>query len=125
MQENLFFFVPENHRLVSLNAARFADADGETFLVFEHVGIWMDLVQRALPNAHFIIQPDRTVFHQLIESTDLLAFATDAPENTAELPGRVRIPIEDDEAHKTFYLCARQEASKSAHDIFERISMMK
>ena len=124
MQENLFFFVPNNQRLATFKTARFSDADGETFLVFEQVGIWMDLVRRALPKSQFIIQPDRTVFHQQLENTDLLAFATDAPENTAEFPGRARIPIEDDEAHKTFYLCVRKDAPKLAQEIFERIASL-
>lgn len=124
MRENLFFSVPENHRLATNASARFADADGETFLVFEQVGIWMDLVRKALPTSQFIIQPDRTVFLQLLESTDLLAFTTDAPENTVELSGRVRVPIEDDEAHKTFYLCTRRDASNLAQEIFKRIASL-
>lgn len=71
-----------------------------------------------LPFAQFVVQPDRTIFLQQVRTSNLLTFTTNAPENTSRHESRRAIPITDPEAHVTYYLCARNDASPHVRDIF-------
>ncbi len=112
MTEALQFSLPEGHRLASRREASFADADGEPLLIYSQVGFWMDLVRREMPRSQVVVQEDRIVFVQLLSTTDLVAFTTDAPQHTAMPPGRVRVPISDPRAHQTFFACCRESDAK-------------
>jgi DNA-binding transcriptional LysR family regulator len=117
MTENLFLHAPIDHRLASRDSVHFADMAGETFLVFEQIGFWDKVYRDAIPNVQPIVQRDREVFAQLVRSSNLLCFTTDAPQNARTAEGRVRIPIDDAQAHATFYLVSLKEASANVVDI--------
>lgn len=119
MTEDLYLSVPETSPYADRTSVSFADVDGEAFLVFEQIGFWMDIARQNLPNSQIIVQKDRMVFAQLITSTDLLCFTTDAPENTSTTQGRVRVPIVDGDAHATFFLNARTDSPKQVADIID------
>lgn len=118
MEEDLYANVPLTHRLAERAALAFADLDGESFLVYGGIGFWKDVHRRMLPHAHFVTQPDRTIFLQQVTTSDLLTFTTNAPENTSGHPTRRPIPITDPEAHATFRLCMREDAEPRIAAIF-------
>lgn len=119
MTEDLYASVPEGHPLADRTSVSFADLDGEQFLVYEQIGFWMDAVGEHLPHAQTIVQKDRTVFAQLVQSTDLLCFTTDVPENDSIVSGRKSIPIVDADAHATFFLNARTDSGQQVQQIFD------
>ena len=91
-----------------------------TFLILTGIGFWRELVEHALPHATFAGQDDRMVFTQLARTTPHCTFVTDAPymENNP-VPGRTVVPLEDSEAHVTFYLVARANATGLAAGLFD------
>ncbi len=109
MTETLQFLIPETHPLSRRKELSFADADGEPFLIYSQVGFWMNLHKREMPHSQVLVQEDRTVFTQLLSTTDVLAFTTDASQNGSTPPGRVRVPITDAAARQTFFVCCREE----------------
>ena len=109
MTETLEFLVPEGHPLAEREELSFADADGEPFLIYSQVGFWMNLHRREMPHSQVLVQEDRTVFTQLLATTDVLAFTTDASQSATIPPGRVRVPITDASARQTFFVCCREE----------------
>lgn len=117
MTESLSLFAPLTSRFAKLSSVGFSDIDGEAFLVFEDIGFWRDIHQRSMPHATIINQKDREVFFQLLRSSDLLAFTTDAVQGTTALPDRVAIPIRDASAHATFYLVTLRDASERIREI--------
>lgn len=120
MRESLSVTLPPNHPLASRASVPLAQLDGSTFLILTGIGFWRELVERALPHATFIEQDDRIVFSQLARTTRHCTFVTDAPymENDP-VPGRTVVPLEDSEAHVTFYLVARVGAAGLAARLFD------
>lgn len=116
MVENLFAYVRADDELASRTSVRAADLDGRTFLMSAEVGFWGDMVRRAMPNARFIEQNDPTVLAQLIRTSDLPGFVTDVSEFERSFggePDRVRISIQDADAHATFYAVALLDAPQA------------
>lgn len=119
MSEHLAVSLPEDHPLASRETLTFADVDGETFLVLDNIGFWREVHQQGMPNARVVIQHDREVFSQLVRTSNLLSFTTDAPRNSRPVPGRVAVPLTDASASATFYLVTRREASQQVVEMAE------
>lgn len=83
------------------------------------LGYWHQVHERLLPSAHFVTQPDRTIFLQQVRTSELHTFTPNAPENTSAHESRKAIPIADPKAHVTFHLCARADASARIVELFE------
>ena len=117
MVENLSLYAPKSSRFANMPSVSWSDIDGETFLIFEQIGFWGEVHRETMPNATVILQKDREVFIQLLESSDLLGFTTDAPQNRGTIAGRVAVPIRDASAHATFYLVALKDAPERVREI--------
>lgn len=117
MTEDLCLSAPAESSLAQRDTVTLAELDGKSFLVLEDIGFWMGVVREQLPHSQIIIQKDRNVFTQLVQSTDLLCFTTEAPENAVITKGRVNVAISDGAAHATFFLNARTDASNAIQQI--------
>lgn len=124
MVENLFAYVRADDDLASRASVRAADLDGRTFLMNAEVGFWGDVVRRAMPHARFIEQNDPTVLAQLLRTSALPGFVTDVSEferSFGDDAGRVRIPIQDADAHATFYAVALLDAPQAVANIMSSL----
>lgn len=119
MTENLFVSVPAAHPLAMRKHVSFADLAGETFLVLDGIGFWKDVYEQGIPDVHSIVQRDREVFTQLVDSSDILCFTTDAPQNSNHVRGRVEVPLSDASAHATFFLVALHQNSERVREIVD------
>ena len=119
MVEGLSAFLPADHDLAGRTTVSFADLDGEPFLVDRAAGHWLDVVRRELPHSQIVEQTDRTVFVQLVQTTRLLSFTTEAPQMTPQKGDRVAVPISDGAAHATFYLTALSDAPARVGQIMD------
>lgn len=121
MVENLFAYVPANDKLAGRTSVSFSELDGRTFLMNTEVGFWGDVVRAAMPNARIIEQQDPNVLAQIIRTSDVLGFVTDVTGPAHSDEKRVRIPIQDADAHATFYVVAMTDAPRSVLDIVELV----
>ncbi len=119
MVEDLYAFLPQGHRLASQDTVSFADLDGESFLVLSEVGFWMGMLRRNMPRANIVEQADRSVFEQLVRTTELVSFITNVTQGIREGLDRVAVPISDADAHATFYLSALADAPQRVQDIYD------
>jgi DNA-binding transcriptional LysR family regulator len=119
MCEDLYAFLPKGHRLATRDTVSFADLDGESFLVLSEVGFWMDMLRRNMPRANIVEQADRSVFEQLVRTTELLGFVTNVTQGIREGFNRVAVPISDADAHATFFLSALADAPQRVQDIYD------
>ncbi len=119
MTENLAVVLPKSHALADLDAVDAAQLDGETFLLLADIGFWRQVVTDLLPASEFVVQEDRALFEQLVATTDLPHFITDAPSIAPPTAGRTAVALSDDAAHVTFYLHCRDTACPSAQEIFD------
>jgi DNA-binding transcriptional LysR family regulator len=110
MTENLFVEVPPESDLAGRDHVGWDDLNGRPFLIMEAIGFWMDVVRDHLPDSQLIVQTDRTVFRQLIETSQLLSFATEASSFERPETDRARIPIWEPDASATFFIAAQADA---------------
>lgn len=114
-EENLFFVLPEKHRLSGKSAVYAKELDGENFLLFEHIGFWKRRAEMLLPNSKFFVQSDRMAFETLVKNSTLSSFGSDLAYEKEE--GKVIIKILDDLAHVDFFITGQRSENKILSDI--------
>lgn len=122
MTEALSVEVPEGDELAGRDHVTWDDLNGRPFLVLESIGFWMGVVRDNLPDSQIIVQQDSRVFAQLISSSDLFDFVTDASAFTHPATGRVRIPIWGTGASATYFAVCMNDSSEQVTrvlDLFE------
>ena len=108
-KETLMFALPKEHPQADRETLSFADMNGENMLLMPDIGSW-DFVRNKIPDSRFLTQSDRFSFNELVQASSLPSFVTDLSEKYRETPpGRIYVPISDDEATVTYYLICRQE----------------
>ena len=123
MTESLSVVLPEDHPLAGRPSLCAAELDGETFLLYSQIGFWQTFCDTLLTHSRFVTQEDRTVFLQLMQTTDLPFFASDAPQNdVGALEGKVVVPLRDAAAHATFYLLVNEAARPEAQAAFDWVA---
>ena len=104
MEEQLFLSLPFAHALANKKSISLKEMDGERMLLMSNIGFWHEMHKRTMPHTKFLIQEDRTVFYDLIELSALPSFTSDYMMNLeGKRNNRKIIPIDDKEAHATFY----------------------
>lgn len=121
MVENLFIYAAATDPVAEQTSVKLSDLDGRTFLMNADVGFWGDMVRAAMPSARIIVQQDANVLAQLIRTSDVLGFVTEASAFTHPDEDRVRVPIQDAEAHATFYVVAMVDAPQAVRDIIDAV----
>lgn len=106
-------------RVERLRHVRFADLNGEPFLVLADIGFWMNVVRNHLPDSELLVQRDVIVFEQLLTHSLLLVFSTQV---SRPRPSRVSIPLADVPAHATFFLSPGLHASAPARELYAAIA---
>ncbi len=104
MEERLSAYVPVGHELAGRASVRWADLDGETFVVVSAIGFWWDVCRRHMPAARLVRQNDNNVYDQMVATTDVLTFCTDYTGELRRVPSRVAVPIDDEDACARFWL---------------------
>jgi hypothetical protein len=77
------------------------------------------MLRRNMPRANIVEQADRSVFEQLVRTTELLGFVTNVTQGIREGFNRVAVPISDADAHATFFLSALADAPQRVQDIYD------
>ena len=117
--ERLMLSVPPTHPLAGRKEVEICELDGLTMLLYGDLGVWQRLHDERMQGAHFIVQESREAFEQLVRASALPCFTTNLSSRfTPAARERVHIPIRDEEAAITFYLCAR----KGQRELLERLA---
>ena len=109
LHERLFVCVPPEHELAQHKTLTFAEINGFNFLLRTELGFWDTLCREKMPSSKFLVQTDTAVFDELVNASSLPCFTTDYGQLQAHIsyPGRVVVPLTDEEADVTFYLAKR------------------
>lgn len=123
MDETLFFSLPYDHPLAHKKSIALKEMDGEKMLLMSNIGFWNQMHQKSMPNTKFLIQQDRSTFYDLIELSSLPSFTSDFSMKTDGIPpNRVIVPIEDEQAHATFFCCYLKETEKQLKSFLYRLN---
>ena len=114
MDEHLYLCVPRDHALAGRDRVSLQDMNGSNFLLGTDLGFWNDVVRKRLSASRFLVQDDEFALAELIRTSTLPCFATDASleRRYRDLgENRVNIPITDSEVNVSFWLVARKETA--------------
>lgn len=121
-EEKLFFSLPLGHALSNRKELYFADLDGENMLLSSKIGFWSEITDAKMPSTRFFLQDDDYAFHELATTSTLPSFISDIIIKRDGKPSnRVVIPILDEEAHATYYLCCPVKEKGKLEVLLRRI----
>ena len=107
LTERLFVSLPPAHPLARKEGLYLSDLAGQTMLLYSDLGVWERLRREKMGGIRFIVQKDREAFSDLINASFLPSFSSDLMRTISPPPlDRVEVPVLDEEAAITFYVCA-------------------
>ena len=122
ISEHLFISVPKSHRLAKREYITFNDFEGESFLLFEHIGCWKELCHDKMKGANFLVQSTMDALQELADGTDFPCFTTDAFMQSSPIGrNRVAVPIEEPEAYEDFYIACLKSDRRKYDSFFNSI----
>jgi len=70
--------------------------------------VWQRIVQKNT-RLHYLVQSDRSTLAELVQASNIPCFSSNLTASRfLGRSNRVTVPLEDEEASVTFYLCARE-----------------
>lgn len=119
MTESLSVEMPPDCNLAGRDHVTWDDLNGLPFLVLESIGFWMDVVREKLPDSQVIVQQDPQVLDQLIGSSDLFNFVTEASKAIHPERNRARVPIWDTGASATYFAACLSDSSEQVTRVLD------
>ena len=118
MNETLYLSVPKTHFLAGLenDGIYFKDADGQSFLVAEKLGIWEMILEKHFKNSRLFRQNIDNL-NEIVNSSTIPSFVTNITSSNRENDDRVFIKFLDDEASVNFYVITRNKNKKMLNEL--------
>ena len=121
-KESLMFALPKGHRYSRRKSLSFAEMNGENVLLMSDIGFWNFVQTQKMPDSRFLTQSDRFDFNELVQASSLASFTSDLAEKYIKVaPGRINVPISDEEATVTYYLVCKTENKKEFLSLFSAL----
>ena len=122
MDEQIYLTVDENHPFAKKKSISFAEMRGMRILVSGRIGFWMGICKKHLSESDLLIQTSPEALGDLIEASTLPFFNSDRMiEMGYQTPGRVSIPINDEDAHATYWAACRTSDQNKYRAIFNAV----
>lgn len=119
--EHLFAMIPETHALASKKGITFSEINGEAVVPFPLKGHWSTLLEQKLPDSQFLYQANIEAFDKVINSSNLISFASDMLP--IDIPHHKSIPILDSEATITYHLAILKTNQEQFQGIIQRLKV--
>ncbi len=111
-EERLCVALPPEHPLSGRSSICLAELGEESILSYKDFGVWQRLVEKN-PKLHYLVQSDRSTLAELVRASSIPCFSSNLTVfRFRDTANRVRIPLSDEQAVVTFYLCARESDSE-------------
>lgn len=124
--EKLYVSAPKEHPLTKYSSITFDQLNGCTFLMVEKVGVWKEIVEKAMPSSKFLLQDSSENLAQIILFSSILSFATNitlAFQHKEE--SREYISISDSSASIPFYIQCLKGNEVFIQPVLEAMSQQK
>ena len=122
MDEQIYLTVDENHPFAKKKSVSFAEMRGMRILVSGRIGFWMDICKKHLSEEDLLVQRGLEALGELIEASTLPFFNSDRMiEMGVQIPGRVSVPISDEDAHATYWVACRASDQSKYRSIFNTV----
>ena len=122
MEERIYLSISKEHPLAKKEQVTFEEMRGIRILVSKNIGFWMDVTKEHLSETDLLVQESTEALADLIEASSLPVFNSDRiMELGYETPGRVNIPITDEDAHATYWVVCRTSDKQTYRSIFNSV----
>ena len=116
-EERLCVALPPEHPLSGRSSIRLAELGEESVLSYKDFGVWQRLVDKN-PKLHYLVQSDRSTLAELVRASSIPCFSSNLTVfRFRDTVNRIRVPLSDEEAAVTFYLCARESDGELFHQL--------
>lgn len=121
IHENICIFVKKDHPLAKKKSVTLKELSDYSILVSRHIGFWLPLCQKVLPDSLFI-QDTIDALDELAESSNTPMFNSDAMiQDGYESGDRIAIPIEDECMHAVYYCACLEENKNTLRTLFNAV----
>ena len=122
LTESLYVTLAKEHPLAYKASISFADLSGTSILVSGNIGFWMDVCKEHFDPANLLVQSSIEAMGELVEASSLPFFNSDRMlEHGYGIHDRVSIPIDDDDAHATYYIACLSSEKKLFSSVFNAV----
>ncbi len=122
VEEDLLLSLPLNHPLASKKEIKFHDLDGQTMLLYSNIGFWHDLHMQKTPKTKYLLQEERLTFNEIVKSSTLPSYTSNLSiKREGKMSDRVILPINEEEAHVTYYVVMLKKNKKKYKDLIDKI----
>ena len=122
VEEDLLLSLPLNHPLASKKEIKFHDLDDQTMLLYSNIGFWHDLHMQKTPKTKYLLQEERLTFNEIVKSSTLPSYTSNLSiKREGKMSDRVILPINEEEAHVTYYVVMLKKNKKKYKDLIDKI----
>ena len=122
IEEDLLLSLPLNHPLASKKEIKFHDLDGQTMLLYSNIGFWHDLHMQKTPKTKYLLQEERLTFNEIVKASTLPSYTSNLSiKREGKMSDRVILPINEEEAHVTYYVVMLKENKKKYKELIDKI----
>lgn len=119
MEEQIYISISNDHPLARQSSVSFSDLSGIRILVSAHIGFWMDICKKHLNTSDLLVQNNADALDELADNSTIPLFNSDRMiELGYNAPGRISIPICDEDAHATYWVVCRAQDQNKFRSIF-------
>lgn len=123
VEEDLLLSLPLNHPLTHKKEIKFHDLDGQTMLLYSNIGFWHDLHMEKTPKTKYLLQEERFTFNEIVKASTLPSYTSNLSiKREGKMSDRVIIPINEEEAHVTYYVVMLKENKKKYKELIDKIN---
>ena len=122
MEEQIYISIEKDHPLAAKKSVSFDDLRGMRILVSAHIGFWMEICRQHLAETDLLVQNSMEALAELVDASHLPVFNSDRMiEMGGETPGRVSVPIRDNEAHATYWVASLTSERQKYRSVFNAV----
>lgn len=122
MEEQIYISIAKDHPIAALPAVTFEQLRGIRIMVSGNIGFWMDICKRHLEESDLLVQGNVDALTDLVEASTLPFFNSDRMIQLGyDAPGRISVPISDEDAHATYWVGCRAQDQKKYRSIFNAV----
>ncbi len=117
-QEQLYYNVPQSHRLAGADAVSFSDINGDSILINTTENYWYPIYKAHLPASKIILQENGQLYGDLLRASNLTSFSSSlVAKHHPVSADRVNLPITDADALVNYYFVCQKSQYPAFKDI--------
>lgn len=121
--EDLFLSLPASSPLASYPELGLRHLSGQTLLLLNRIGFWMQAVREKTPHIRYLLQEERDTLTELAANSPYPIFSSSHFINRGEtVTGRIQVPLSDPECHADYFLVCLKSDLPVYGILFDRIT---